>query len=365
MIASDACDECLARAWLLARLSGHLDQVRDRTLELLGLPDRELIAALAGQARAEVEREYERFSPRQARKAGERADIHQVCRCASGYPEALGDLAAPPAVLHVRQRGELPGRLIGAPPVAIVGARRASPYGLDMAHALGRGLATAGITVVSGLAVGIDNAAHQGALAAGGQTVAVLPGGADRPYPASARALHLRISEAGTVVSELPPGTLTRRWMFPARNRIIAGLAVMTVVVEARDGSGALITADVARRLERPVGAVPGRVTSPLAHGPHELLSDGARLVAGPRDVFETLFELGARFTPTSTTREPLPKHLERLLGALAEGHDTQAALVAAELPADRGLAALSELELAGRIRRGAGGRFAVLPDRG
>jgi DNA processing protein len=211
------------------------------------------------------------------------------------------------------------------------------------------------------MATGIDTAAHQGALAAAPATVAVLPGGADRPYPPSARLLHRRIREGGAVVSELPPATPVRRWMFPARNRIIAALSAMTVVVEAREGSGALLTARAACELGRPLGAVPGRISSPLAAGPHQLLRSGAQLVAGPQDVLDGLFGVGARTAVPARSQTGLAPDLRRLLDALAEGHDTAAALSAAGLPGDRGLAALASLELAGQIRREPGGRFSVL----
>ena len=202
---------------------------------------------------------------------------------------------APPAVLHVAGGLERLLELVAADPVAIVGSRRASPYGLDVARSLGRGLAFSGITIVSGMALGIDSAAHAGALDAGRPTVAVLPASADRPYPAGKRLLHRRIVATGAAVSELGPGPGVRRWMFPARNRIIAALAAMTVVVEAGERSGALLTAGLARRLDLPVGAVPGRVTTPQAAGPNALLAGGAGVVRGPQDVLDHLFGAGAR----------------------------------------------------------------------
>jgi DNA processing protein len=149
--------------------------------------------------------------------------------------------------------------------------------------------------------------------------------------------------------------------MFPARNRIIAALSAMTVVVEARHGSGALLTAAAARDLGRPLGAVPGRITSPLAAGPHRLLRAGAQLIAGPQDVLDGLFGVGVRTAVPKRFETTLAPDLRRLLDALSEGHDTAAALSAAGLPGDRGLAALASLELAGRIRREPGGRFSVL----
>jgi DNA processing protein len=284
-----------------------------------------------------------------------------LCRCGPGYPEGLWALAAPPAVLHVLGGLERLLALLAEPAVAIVGARGPSPYGVTVARSLGRGLAAAGLTVVSGMALGIDAAAHRGALDAAAPTVAVLAGAAETAYPASARALHRRIRAAGAIASELPPGTGSRRWMFPARNRIIAALSAMTVVVEARSRSGALLTAGHAGDLGRAVGAVPGRVTSPLSRGPHALLRAGARLVEGPEDVLEGLFGADAPVRPRRSGRA-LEAPLQALLDALAEGHGTAAALVRAGLEAEGGLAALASLELSGRIRRAAGGRYSVTP---
>ena len=281
--------------------------------------------------------------------------------------------------------------LLSEPAVAIVGARRPSPYGVNVARSLGRGLGAAGVTVVSGMARGIDTAAHRGALDAvaaptpgaptpGASTPGRLPPGrlppgrlprgayhcrprrsGRDPYPASARTLHGRIGAAGAIVSELPPGTTARRWMFPARNRIIAGLSAMTVVVEARERSGALLTAGHAAGLGRPLGAVPGRVTSPLTWGPHALLRAGARLVTGPeraRGVFrpDAPPPAAASDHARGGGQPALEPRLQALLDALAEGHATATALVHAGLDADDGLAALAALELGGRIRR-AGGR--------
>jgi DNA processing protein len=211
---------------------------------------------------------------------------------------------------------------------------------------------------VSGMAHGIDSAAHAGALDAGRPTVAVLPGPADRPYPAGKRALHRRIVATGAAVSEIAPGTGVRRWMFPARNRIIAGLAAMTVVVEADERSGSLVTARMARGIGRPVGAVPGRVTTPQAAGPNGLLAGGACIVREPQDVLDHLFGAGARIA--SEPRRQPPPELRGLLAAIAEGHETTAALARAGFGPDKGLAALAELELGGFVTRGAGGRFRI-----
>lgn len=352
----------MRRAWLLARLSGHLDRHRNRVPALLALEDGELIAALGGTHRAEIETEWAEFDPEAARERALADGAIAICSCDVIYPSGLRELAAPPAVVHVVGETDL---LWGdEPAVAIVGARRPSPYGVDVAAALARGLSAAGVTVISGLANGIDQAAHSGALEAGARTLAVLGTAPEQPYPRRARLLHERIRERGAVISELPPGTPVRRWMFPARNRLIAALATVTIVIEARRGSGALLTAERARELGRVVAALPGRVTSPLARGPHELLRRGAALIEGPEDVLELLFgpdqEPARQSALTRPGLEPLERRERALLQALAEGHQTATALARAGLKADDGLAALASLELAGLIRREQGGGYAV-----
>jgi DNA processing protein len=355
-----ACADCLARAWLIGRLAGHLDNVSARIDQLLLLGEHELIAAVGGKRTATIERELAEFDPHGARARASAVGIELVCRCDGAYPQRLGESPSCPAVLHVA--GDL-GRLeaiAAADPVAIVGARKASAYGLDVARALGRGLACAGVTVISGMAMGIDSAAHAGALSVDRQTMAVLPGPADHPYPSAKRGLYKRLVAGGAALSEMPPGAPVRRWMFPARNRIIAALAAMTVVVEAGERSGALLTAAFAHQLDRPVGAVPGRVTSPGSVGAHELLAQGAQIIRGPADVLEAI---GADAGKTALDPRPkLEPELRRLLSAIASGRDTAGALAQAGLAPERGLAALASLELAGYVRREAGGRYAVLP---
>jgi len=352
-----ACDGCLAHSWLVGRLAGHLEKARSRIDQVLALADGDLIEAVGGRETARLGRELETLDVADVRARACAAGLEAVCGCDPGYPAGLRALAAPPAVLYVA--GGL-GDLLGGEPVAIVGSRRASPYGLDVARSLGRGLAVTGLTVVSGMALGIDSAAHTGALDAGGPTVAVLPASPNRPYPPAKRALYRRIVAGGAVVSELGPGTGVWRWMFPARNRIIAALAALTVVVEAGERSGALVTARLARGIGRPVGAVPGRVTTPQAAGPNGLLAAGACVVRGPQDVLDHLFGVGER-TAAEPRRHP-PRELQPLLQAIEEGHETAAALARAGFEPDRGFAALAALELEGFIRRGAGGRYQVAP---
>lgn len=354
------CDDCLRRSWLLARLAGHLERARERGRRLplvLALEDSELLDALAGADRASIAAERAAFAPEHTREALRSAHLEAVCQHEATYPLTLRDAPDAPAVLHVAGGLDRLPDLASGPTVAIVGTRRASPYGLEVAGGLARGLAAAGVTVVSGLALGIDSAAHEGALSSGGATIAVLAGGADRPYPASKRGLYRRIVERSVVLSEMPPGTRPWRWMFPARNRLIAGLAPLTVVVEGMENSGSLITAGLAEDLGREVAAVPGRVTSPLAAGPHSLLAAGAHLVRGASDVLELLF--GAGHVPAPPAPPPaLAPRLAEVLGAVSAGAETAGDLLATGVALPDALAALGELELLGRVRRGPGGRY-------
>jgi len=358
---SYACDCCIARAWLLSRLGGHLERARTRIEETLALSDEDLIAAVGGRNQEQVRSELRGADPETARRRTRSAGLELICRCDPRYPARLRDLASPPAVLHVAGGLERFLELIEKDPVAIVGARKGSSYGLEVARALGRDLGRAGLTVLSGMALGIDSAAHSGALAADAPTVSVLPGPSDRPYPSGRAPLHRRIIATGAAISELPPGASVWRWTFPARNRVIAGIAAMTVVVEAGGRSGALLTAAYAQAIGRPVGAVPGLVTSPHAAGSNRLLARGAKLVTGAQEVLDHLFGAGVR-KAVSEERSPLEPDQQRLLAAIGDGHDTPAALARAGFPAEEGLARLATLELAGYVRRGPGGRFTVVP---
>jgi DNA processing protein len=360
--ATAACDRCVARAWLLGRLAGHLEHARGQIHAVLALSNEDLIAAGGGSRRDALADELERLDLDAARRRSRDAGVAAVCRCDPAYPVRLRALDAPPAVLHVAGGVERFVKLVAQDPVAIVGARAASPYGTAVARSLGHGLGGAGLTVLSGMAHGIDSAAHAGALDAGAPTIAILPGPPNRVYPAGGRALHRRLTATGAAVSELPPGCAVWRWMFPARNRIIAALAAMTIVVEAGERSGALLTAGFAAALGRRVGAVPGQITMRQAAGPNHLLATGATVVRGAQDVLDAVFGAGAR-TAKVAERPQLAGELTRLLGAIAAGQDTAAALVRAGLAPEQGLAALASLELAGYVRRGAGGRYSVIPN--
>ncbi|HEY4278069.1 MAG TPA: DNA-processing protein DprA [Conexibacter sp.] len=357
-----ACDACLRRAWLVARLSGHIERAwagRRPLPTVLALPDGELIAALAGSQREQIELEYDRFDAQAARSRCRERDVVAICRCDARYPAGLRVLPDAPAALHIAGALARFERWTAGDCVAIVGARRATPYGIERARTLARGVASVGVCVVSGLALGVDSAAHAGALDAGGPTIAVLAGGPDRAYPASKRHLHRRIISDGVVISEMPPGAVARRWGFPARNRIIAALSQLTVVVEAGERSGSLITATLALDLGRDVGAIPGLVTAPLAAGTNGLIADGARLVRGPEDVIDALFGADGPTLAPVGERETLPRDLSELLDRVGSGEDTVAALAGDGSGIDAVLAGLAQLELRGCVRRTAGGRYA------
>ena len=270
-------------------------------------------------------------------------DFTVVRRGERSYPPLLRELHDPPNRLYVR--GGPVAELLARPAVAIVGARSCSPYGAHVARSVGRSLAGAGLVVVSGLARGVDGEAHRGALEGGGPTVAVLGCGIDRDYPRAHAELAARIRANGAVVSEYPPGVEPAPWRFPARNRIIAGLARATIVVEARSRSGALGTADFALELGRDVFAVPGEITAALSAGTNDLLRQGAAPFLAVEDVLSALgLEPSVKAVPGVS---PLAGDV---LDALAEGPTGVDDLVRAMgRPSTDIAAALVELELAGR----------------
>ena len=245
---------------------------------------------------------------------------------------------------------------LSPPGIAIVGSRAASAGGLEVAERLGHDLAAAGVPVVSGLARGCDGAAHRGALAAGGATIAVLGCGADVVYPAEHRALYRRVRDAGAIVSEFPPGTPPLPAHFPQRNRIISGLARGVVVVEASEKSGSLITAACALEQGRDVMAVPGSTLGSRHRGCHALLRDGARLVETAADVLEEL-GIAGRVVGPGPGAAPDEDALLTLLGTEGDG-DLDLLAARSGLPVAVLLQRLLALELTGRVRRVPGGRF-------
>jgi DNA processing protein len=283
---------------------------------------------------------------------GKRAGLSWLLWGATAYPPRLACIHDPPPVIWCR--GD-PARLAGLC-VAVVGARSASAYARDVAEKLGEGLARRGVTVVSGMARGVDGAAHRGALAGGGPTIAVLGSGADVVYPTEHRELADAVARNGAVISEFEPGALPLPEHFPLRNRIISGLSVAVVVVEASERSGSLITARLALEQGREVMAVPGNVLSTRNRGSHALLRDGAKLVEGVDDILE---ELGVSVAaPLGDGDKSFRDDTLLSLMEVGEGYAVEDLEVLTGLAAVVLLPRLLELELDGKVARGEAGRF-------
>jgi len=287
-----------------------------------------------------------------AMATAERLDMTVVLYGAADYPGRLLNLTDPPSVLFLRGHREL----LTAGGVAIVGSRKSTQRGRDVARRLARALAAKAVPVVSGLALGVDGAAHLGALDGAGPTVAVLGRGADQAYPRGHTHIFRRILEAGLVVSEFAPGTSPLPHHFPRRNRILAGLADTVVVVEAAARSGALITVEHALDLGLDVWAVPGPIDSPTCKGSNALLTDGARALVSLEDFVRTV---GGGDIP-SLSRGGLPEGLEGVILRLMQDEPLEAAALARGAGADvpRTLVALSTLEVEGWVEQLPGMRF-------
>jgi DNA processing protein len=348
-----ACLECLRRSWLLADLGPYVERVAtgevgSRSPELLRLSNEELVEVAAPKVAGQLLARVAALAETRLREELLLAGCWACCRHDDVFPDHLRDAADAPRALI--GRGD-PGLLDGLEPfgaVTIVGARRATSYGREVARELGRELAAAGMVVVSGLAFGIDGCAHRGALDAG-RTIAVLGCGPDVAYPSSHRTLWRRICETGLVISELPPGATPWRWTFPARNRIMAALAGMTVVVEAATRSGSLITMDLAADLGRDLGAVPGPVTSRASAGPNALLASGAHVVRDAQDVLDAM--LGPGRLPLAHSGPDLDSGLQAVLAAVEAGHRTcDAVATHTGLTAATTAAGLAKLELLGYL---------------
>jgi DNA processing protein len=276
------------------------------------------------------------------------------------YPENLSVIPNSPSALYV-EGTLLPSDRLA---IAIVGTRSPSPEGRILAYRLGRDLGSVGVTVVSGLAYGIDTETHKGALDAGARTFACLGSGTDIVYPKSNKRLFERIKEHGALISEYPPGTKPQRWTFPARNRIIAGLSLGVVVVQAPEKSGALITADWALKFGRPVMVFPGSVLSRKNIGSNRLIQDGAYLVTGAEDVLSFLkqeTEYVPEFTngKTESTR-PITLEEGAVLNVLEDGIQTlDTLMIKSGLSPRKVLTVISSLEIRGLITRLAGQKYA------
>jgi DNA processing protein len=288
------------------------------------------------------------------------SNISAISRGDIRFPTALAAIHDPPQTLWVEGNVEV----LCAPAVAIVGSRAASAYALEVARRLGADLARRNVTVVSGMARGVDSAAHRGALEADGITVAVFGCGVDVIYPPEHRALARRIAERGALVSEFAPGMPPLKFNFPQRNRIISGLSLAVVIVEAAEGSGSLITADFALEQGRAVLAVPGNVLGGRNYGAHALLRDGAKLVECADDILEELppgiRDSGLGISCAKESKNVKPASQDPVLLSMDEGDAYDLDEIAERSGLDRMklLPRLLELELAGAVRRVEGGRF-------
>lgn len=370
--ATERSEEAAALLTLL-RLPGVGDATTLRLVETFGsaraslAAGKDAFARIAGApAAASLADPDVRDRVRRGLEATRRCGADMRVRGDDDYPPALTRLVDPPAVVFLRGRPELLDR----PTVAIVGSRRSTSYGRTAAEELAGALAGAGVVVASGLALGIDGAAHRGALDAGGETLAVLGTGPDTAYPPAHRALFGRIAEEGLLVSEFLSGEPALPHHFPRRNRLIAALSHVVVVIEAARRSGALITAGHALDLGVPVAAVPGRIDSPGSEGANRLIRDGAHPVLGPEDVLDLLpgvFGVGAGgqmgLGLDGTVGGPAARDEDGDAGSVWRGL-AEAPLSVDELARVTGLApgrilgALTELEIAGRVRREGGTRF-------
>ena len=329
-----------ARTERLLQTFGSLSKAWSAPREALrvALEPRSLSALLAAQSRIDPAGELERLT---------RAGISVVHPGHPSYPRLLAEISGRPSILYVR------GALAPADnaSVAIVGTRRATPYGRQVAERIATELAQAGITVVSGLARGVDAAAHRAALEAGGRTIAVLGSGPDVIYPAEHRRLAEQILESGAILSELPLGAKPDAQNFPARNRIVSGMTLGTLIVEAPSRSGALITASFAADQGREVFVIPGSVFAPSAEGTNALLRDGARLVRDGADILEDL-DLGGSGPVVTQSRMSLDDDERKLLAALGkEARHIDELAEEAELPAGAVSALMLTMELKGLVR--------------
>lgn len=394
-----ACTDCMLKSLLDNEAIGFAESAMmpsQQAREMLGLPQEELLDQLRQRVTQIDKRLCERVD---ALRSGDAAiGLWMLCSHDAEYPEPFLHVKPPPAMLYGIGRQEIFTEMANHPGVALVGARRATAYGRDVAFELGRDLAAAGMTVVSGMALGVDGAAHRGALQSGGRTIAVLAGGPERPYPRSHARLHEQIAVEGAIVSERPPGSRAQRWGFPARNRLIAALSVKTVVIEGTESSGAMHTVDFAEQLGQTVAAVPGPVTSPLSAGPNALIAEqNGGLVRNASDVLDQIYSVGSQLdfddldektepdvtgkTPERVAQPqphpPLPRppsatdslpHPQADVFLRIRCGDGLPAAISANLPQmepRRIFTVLGELELAGHVERDQTGAYRVTePDR-
>ncbi len=326
-----------------------------RALEECGFLRKDSLAALCDQrsiAAAAADKEL-----RLAKKAG----TTLLCWDNPLFPPLLKEINDPPVILHVLGNPQL----LSAPGIALVGARAASSYGLQVAERLATELARLDLVITSGFALGIDTAAHRGALAAGGKTIAVMGCGLDIVYPSQNQKLHTQIAAHGAIISETPLGTLPEGFRFPARNRIISGLSLGVVVVEAAHRSGTLITAHQALEQGRDVFAIPGRIDSPKSEGCHRLIQEGAKLVHSAADITGEL-ALRTHAPPQQTRMQapPLPSEEGKVFSLLeVYPRNIEEIILAAQLPSHRISEILLHLELQGLVASLPGNQYQRLAE--
>lgn len=359
---SHVCPRCARRSWLLAKLGMCLD-FRARDLErfwgVLELSDRELIEAVGGRRRAELHRAYETWEPAWMEHAHEA--VEGICTHHVSYPTVLRGDALAPRTLSVRGGLKRLANMLEAKVVAIVGTRRASDYGMELARELARGLAASGLTVAGGLGEGIASAVQAGVLEAHAKPLCVIAGSVTRCAPAWCGPLYRHIVEEGCAVSELQvsEGLRPRTWWDPASGRTLALLAQMTIVVEAGEHPWELACARVAQARGREVAAVPGRVSSPASRGTNALLMEGAKLVRNTQDVLDALYGVGTlEASEQKRERATLELRLAEVLEDVGRGADTVTKLAACGGEPSELALALIELELQGLLVRGDGGRY-------
>jgi DNA processing protein len=322
---------------------------------LLELPDRELIEAVGGRRRAELNAAWTAWDRARAKDATSQS----VCRHHPSYPERLREDPLAPRALQVRGGLERLTSMLEGKLVAIVGTRRASDYGVDTARELARGLTASGVVVAGELAEGIAAAALAGALDAGGPALAACTGGLGRCSPASCEPLHERVVASGCAISERPAEQRPRRWWQLGCARTLALLADLVIVVEAGERPSELACAQVASSRDRQVGAVPGRVSSPASRGTNSLLIAGAKLIRDTADALDALHGVNGHALVEHRDEPPwLEPRLREVLERVGRGEDTVEKLVSHRHQAGAVVSALTELELDGRLRRGDGGRY-------
>lgn len=349
-------------AWLRLTLApGIGGETQRRLLAAFGLPERIFSASPASLASAmplklaEQLLSYDAQDEIEAALAWAAAPGNAILTLAdAAYPQRLLDTPDPPTVLYAMGRTQL----LNAPAIAIVGSRNATPQGEANAEAFAAALADAGLAIVSGLALGIDAAAHRGGLRGKASTIAVIGTGIDRVYPPRNQALAREIAERGAIVSEFPLGTPALRENFPRRNRIISGLARGCLVVEAAERSGSLITARQAGEQGRDVFAIPGSIHSPLSKGCHKLIKQGAKLVDDARDILDELGFCAAAERKSAAAPQPDTETVKLLACLGYDSCDVDTLALRSGLTTERLYAILLEMELDGRIASLPGGRF-------